>query len=192
MEQPNQSKIMSQVKSVCVYCGSRFGNKDSYKQAASELGAILGQHKINVIYGGGAVGLMGTVAQAALDAGTHVYGIIPDHLYQREVGMKGLTELMVVDTMHTRKAEMVRRSDAFIILPGGIGTLDELMEILTWHQLGLHDKPVIIIDIDGYWQPIRALFDHVINAGFLGDNAHDYYQLVNDVPGALVALGISA
>ena len=180
---------MTLISSVCVYCGSRFGASENYSTVARELGHALAGQKIDVVYGGGAVGLMGVVARAAKEAGGRVTGIIPDHLYKREVGLEGLDELLVVDTMHIRKAEMVARSDAFIILPGGIGTLDEMMEILTWRQLELHDKQVILVDVDGYWQPIARLFDHVIAAGFLQAQAHDYYNIVPDVKGALAALG---
>jgi uncharacterized protein (TIGR00730 family) len=185
-------EMMTSIKAVCVYCGSRFGNAEAFSLAAESLGRALARQGVQLVYGGGAVGLMGIVARAAMAEGGHVTGIIPDHLYKREVGLDGLDELLVVDTMHTRKAEMVARSDAFIILPGGIGTLDEMMEILTWRQLELHDKPVILIDIDGYWQPIAKLFDHVIDAGFLQPQAHAYYTLVPDVAGALGALGLAA
>jgi uncharacterized protein (TIGR00730 family) len=183
---------MKPIRSVCVYCGSRFGAAPAYTTAAAYLGTALASQGVDLVYGGGSIGLMGTIARAALEAGGKVVGIIPDHLYQREVGLDGVTELLVVDTMHTRKAEMVARSDAFIILPGGIGTLDEMMEILTWRQLELHDKPVVLVDIEGYWQPIAKLFDHVIDSGFLQPQAHDYYHLADDVDAALSYLGLKA
>lgn len=182
---------MTKVSAICVYCGSRFGEDPAFEVTARALGAALARRGITLVYGGGAIGLMGTVANAALDQGGTVIGIIPDHLYQREVAMKGLTELRVVDTMHVRKAEMVGRSDAFIILPGGIGTLDELVEILTWRQLGLHEKPVVLIDVGGYWRPFGRFLDHMIEAGFLNADAHGYYTLVDDVDQALASLGLT-
>lgn len=185
---------MKTVKAVCVYCGSRCGSDPRFKEAAAQLGTALAEFGVELVYGGGAIGLMGTLAAAARKSGGRVTGIIPDHLYQRELGTIAPedfhTELHIVESMHARKAMMVSRSDAFIVLPGGIGTLDELMEILTWRQLGLHDKPVVIIDAAQYWRPFAKFLDHVIGAGFLDEGAHEFYRLVPDIPSALRELGI--
>jgi uncharacterized protein (TIGR00730 family) len=157
---------MSQIRSVCVYCGSSNRVDDRFKDAAHELGRLLGQRGLQVVYGGGRVGLMGIVADAALASGGAVVGIIPEHIQKLEVDHTGLTELHVVDSMHTRKRMMVERSDAFIVLPGGLGTLDEMFEVVTWRQLRLHDKPIVIVDEGGYWAPLRALLDHMKESGF--------------------------
>lgn len=159
--------IMSHIKSACVYCGSSDHVSEKFKEAARETGRLLGEAGMDVVYGGGRVGLMGVVADAALATGARVIGIIPDHIKKFEVDHLGLTELHVVDSMHTRKRMMVERSDAFVILPGGIGTLDELFEIITWRQLRLHDKAVVIVNIDGFWNPLLALMDHMTETGFM-------------------------
>ncbi|WP_119677955.1 LOG family protein [Indioceanicola profundi] len=158
---------MSQIRSVCVYCGSSGNVADTYKQAAHELGTQIGQAGLRLVYGGGRVGLMGITADATLAAGGEVVGIIPEHIQALEVDHTGLTELHVVDSMHIRKAMMVERSDAFVILPGGIGTLDEAFEIITWRQLQLHDKPIIIANVDGFWQPLIDLLNHMQATGFM-------------------------
>lgn len=154
------------ISSVCVYCGSSKGVLDSYAQTAKEIAKALAQRNIRIVYGGGHVGLMGIVADAALQAGTEVIGIIPEHIRAKEVQHTGLTELHVVPDMHTRKRMMVERSDAFIILPGGLGTLDEAFEILTWKKLNLHDKPIILFNYEGYWDPFLELIDRTIEQGF--------------------------
>lgn len=159
--------IMSHIKSACVYCGSSDHVSEKFKEAAHETGRLLGEAGMDIVYGGGRVGLMGIVADAALAAGARVIGIIPDHIKKFEVDHVGLTELHVVDSMHTRKRMMVERSDAFVILPGGIGTLDELFEIITWRQLRLHDKAVVIVNIDGFWNPLLTLMDHMTSTGFM-------------------------
>lgn len=158
---------MSSIKSVCVYCGSSDFVADSYKEAARRTGALLAANGYDIVYGGGRVGLMGIVADAGLKGGAKVVGIIPDHIKRYEVDHTGLTELIVVESMHIRKQMMVERSDAFIILPGGIGTLDEMFEIITWRQLRLHGKPVVIINTDGFWNPLVALMEHMTETGFM-------------------------
>lgn len=155
------------IKAACVYCGSANQVDDLYKRAAERTGELLAHAGVDVVYGGGRVGLMGLVADSALAAGGRVVGIIPEHIQRLEVDHRGLSELHVVDSMHTRKQLMVARSDAFIILPGGIGTLDELFEIITWRQLKLHDKPVIVVNVDGFWAPLLALMAHLEGTGFL-------------------------
>ncbi|MBX5442347.1 MAG: TIGR00730 family Rossman fold protein [Solirubrobacteraceae bacterium] len=158
---------MPEVNSVCVYAGSSAGRLPAYAQAAAELGALLARRGIHVVYGGGDVGLMGVLADAALAAGGRVTGIIPRTLLRREVGHGSLTELVVVETMHERKHEMARRADAFVALPGGIGTVEELVEALTWTQLGVHRKPCALLNAGGYWTPLIGFLDHAVDEGFL-------------------------
>jgi uncharacterized protein (TIGR00730 family) len=152
--------------SVCVYCGSSNSVAQKYKTTAQTIGIELATRGSRVIYGGGHVGLMGIVADSALKAGGKVIGIIPEHIRALEVQHNGLTELHVVPDMHTRKRMMVERADAFLILPGGLGTLDETFEILTWKKLGLHRKPVIVFNQDGYWDEMISLIDKTITDGF--------------------------
>jgi uncharacterized protein (TIGR00730 family) len=154
---------------LAVYCGSRFGDAPAFEQAARELGRLLGARGAQLVYGGGRVGLMGALADAALGAGAHVVGVIPQALMAREVGHTGLTELHVVQTMHERKQLMAERADAFLALPGGIGTLEELYEVWSWQQLGYHDKPVALLNVDGFYDTLLA-FTHVSHArGFVSD-----------------------
>jgi uncharacterized protein (TIGR00730 family) len=154
------------ISRVCVYCGSAGAVGERYRDAARELGTALAGAGLEVVFGGGRIGLMGLLADAALDAGGKVVGIIPGALRAAELAHPGLTELVITGSMHERKRVMAERSDAFAVLPGGIGTLDEMFEIVTWRQLGLHDKPVFLVNIDEYWQPLRALLDHLVAHGF--------------------------
>ena len=158
---------MPGVRSVCVYCGSAAGARPEYRAAAQELGHAFAAEGIRLVYGGAHVGLMGAVADAALAAGGHVTGFIPQHLVDREVAHRGLSELYVVRDMHERKHSMAEQADAFLALPGGYGTLDELCEVLGWAQLGLHRKPIILLDVAGYWQPFLSMLDHAVQEGFL-------------------------
>jgi uncharacterized protein (TIGR00730 family) len=176
------------ISRVCVYCGSAGAVDERYRDAARELGSALAGAEIEVIFGGGRIGLMGLLADAALDAGGRVVGIIPGALRDAELAHPGLTELVITASMHDRKRVMAERSDAFAILPGGIGTLDEMFEIVTWRQLGLHDKPVFLVDIDGYWQPLRALLDHVVAQGFAAALVPRLLQVVSGVPELMNAL----
>jgi uncharacterized protein (TIGR00730 family) len=155
------------ISRVCVYCGSAGAVDERYREAARELGEALAKAEIEVVYGGGRIGLMGIVADAALAAGGRVIGIIPGPLRDAELAHHGVTELVITGSMHERKRQMAERSDAFAVLPGGIGTLDEMFEIVTWRQLGLHDKPIFIVDVAGYWQPLRRLLDHLAAHGFV-------------------------
>jgi uncharacterized protein (TIGR00730 family) len=180
---------MQPIRRVCVYCGSSGAVAPQFRQAASELGKALADAGIAVVDGGGRVGLMGLLADAALAAGGIVTGIIPVHLTAGEVAHSGLTELVVVDSMQARKREMAARADAFAILPGGIGTLDETFEILSWKQLGLHDKPILIVDIAGYWVPLLALLDHVVAHGFARPPILALARVVASVGELMVALG---
>jgi uncharacterized protein (TIGR00730 family) len=155
------------IGSVCVFCGSSAGNDPRFAQAASEFGALLAREGITLVYGGGHVGLMGVLADAVLANGGKVIGVIPRALWDREVGHRNLTELHVVETMHDRKAMMASLADAFVALPGGLGTLEEIFEVWTWAQLGIHDKPVGFLDVDGFYAPLLAFLDHGVDAGFV-------------------------
>lgn len=176
------------IRSVCVYCGSSGAVAADYRQAASELGARLAEAGIEVVFGGGRVGLMGLLADAALARGGRVTGIIPARLRNAELAHQGVSELVVVETMHARKALMAERADAFAILPGGVGTLDEAFDILSWKQLGLHDKPIYLVDVEGYWAPLRRLLDHIVESGFAGSNTHRLLRIVPSVAVLMAAL----
>lgn len=174
------------MKMICVYCGSRDGGDPAFAAAAEAVGAGVAGRGMGLVYGAGDVGLMGRVATAALSAGGPVVGVIPDHLKAREVDKSDLTELIVVDDMHQRKMLMFNRSDAFVALPGGPGTLDELIELLTWRQLGLHDRPAHLLNLKGYWDPLLALIDSTIANGFAEAGFRDFLT-VHDTPEALIA-----
>lgn len=176
------------MRSLCVFCGSSPGLSESYAAAARDLGRALAGRGVRVVYGGASVGLMGAVADAALAAGGEVVGVIPRHLADREVAHHGLTELHVVASMHERKALMAELSDGFVALPGGMGTLEELAEILTWAQLGLHVKPVGVLDVDGFWQPLVAWLDHAEGQGFLRPEHRALLTARADVEALLDAL----
>lgn len=169
------------IERVCVFCGSR-GNVDpSYRAAAVEVGSFLADQNLTLIYGGGRFGLMGLTAEAALQGGGHVVGVIPGHLDEHEGAFQEATELHIVDTMHTRKMEMSDRADAFVILPGGFGTMDEFFEILTWRQIGLHQKPIFVLNTQGYWDPLKDLFDHIIGEKFADDKHRNYVSFCSSV-----------
>lgn len=155
------------LRSVCVFCGSSKGARPEYADAAQQMGTALAERGLTLIYGGGNIGLMGTVADAALDAGGRVVGVIPQHLDDWEVGHRGLTELEIVGSMHERKARMADLADAFVALPGGLGTFEELFEILTWAQLGLHQKPFGLLNTAGYYAALLALLDTAVQERFL-------------------------
>lgn len=176
---------MSAQPSICVFCGSRTGVDPRYEEAARSLGATLGKQGIGLIYGGGRVGLMGAVADATLNAGGKVIGVIPEPLALREIAHEGLTELHVVSGMHERKAMMADLADAFVTLPGGIGTFEEFFEILTWGVLGLHRKPIGLLDVAGYFGPLRTLLDQAVRAGFVRRGELDHL-IPNDDPRALL------
>jgi uncharacterized protein (TIGR00730 family) len=152
---------------LCVFCGSNSGHDPAYGELAAQLGRALAQRRIGLVYGGGRVGLMGVLADAALAAGGEVIGVIPKALLDREVGHRGLTQLRVVDSMHARKALMVELAEGFVALPGGIGTLEELFEVWTWAQLGMHRKPCGLLDVGGFFTPLVSFLDHVVATGFL-------------------------
>jgi uncharacterized protein (TIGR00730 family) len=179
---------MAVIKRLCVYCGSSVGVDVSYRAAAARLGTLLAESGVELIYGGGRVGLMGILADAALGAGGRVIGIIPRHLHDREVAHPGVSHMVVVGSMHERKQRMFELADAFAVLPGGLGTLDETIEMITWRQLGLHDKPVIIADIAAYWAPLLGLIEHAIARGFAGAALRDFYRVVVRVEDVLPTL----
>lgn len=169
-------------KSVCVYCGSRFGNDPAYKTAADDLGRELAENEMRLVYGAGDVGIMGAVANSTQAAGGQTFGVIPVHLLEFEVGKRDLTSFIVTENMHERKKVMYMNADAIVTLPGGAGSLDELFEVLTWRQLGLHDKPVYLLNINGYWDKLIGLIDHVIDEGFADASFRNFLQVVDDVP----------
>src|SRR6202522_2194997 len=158
---------MSKIKTVCVYCGSGAGTNPRFIESARALGKTLAENGIRLVYGGGSVGIMGAVASAVLDHGGSVTGIIPEFLTNRENALKHVQEMIVTPDMHTRKQLMFEHSDAFVALPGGIGTLEELVEQLTWQQLGRHSKPVLLANIDGFWEPLLALIAHMRATQFI-------------------------
>ncbi|MGQ3301027.1 LOG family protein [Reyranella sp.] len=174
--------------SLCVFCGSRFGTDPATSETAVALGRLLAAEGITLVYGGGGVGLMGLVANAVLDSGGRAIGIIPNFLLQREAGHPDLTETVVVETMHERKLQMFERSEAFVVLPGGIGTLEEFFEVLSWRTLGLHKKPIVIIDQGGYWQPLAALLRGVVEGGFADRTHLDHVAIVSEVSEVLPAI----
>src|SRR5579862_914728 len=180
--------VASRIRRLCVYCGSALGADFRYREAAAALGTGLAAAGIELVYGGGRNGLMGAVADAVLAGGGTAIGVIPRHLQDREVAHLGLSELVIVDTMHQRKRVMAERADAFAVLPGGVGTLDEAVEILSWRQLGLHQKPIFIIDIAGYWSPLAILFEHIVTSRFAAPLVPALVSFVPDVGALFEAL----
>ena len=162
-------------KSLCVFCGSRFGRSKNFQKAAKQLGRLIAQSKARLVYGGGNLGLMGIVASSTLKNGGDVLGVIPRHLLLKEAGKMDLPNLVITDTMHDRKDRMYKESEAFIILPGGIGTLDEFFEILTWSQLDIHKKNIVLLNIDNFWDPLIKLLDHQINNGFVDPTIKNFF-----------------
>ena len=172
---------MTRLPSICVFCGARSGRNPAHAEAARALGRRLAAQGWRLVYGAGDVGLMGEVARAAQAAGAVTLGVIPAHLLGLEVGKSDVTTLVVTETMHERKKVMFMNSDAIVMLPGGAGSLDEFFEVLTWAQIGLHRKPIFLLDVAGYWQPLVALLDHVIDEGFASDTLRGLYRRVPDV-----------
>jgi uncharacterized protein (TIGR00730 family) len=177
---------------ICVYCGSRRGDDPRFVQAAVDVGQHLARGGHELVYGGGRVGLMGALADAALAAGARVTGVIPRALLDREVGHTGLTELIVVQTMHQRKLAMAERADAFVALPGGIGTLEELYEMWSWRQLGYHDKPVALLNVAGYYDPLLAFMRAGVAAGFVAERHHALLLVEDDVASLIARLDRAA
>ena len=177
-----------ELKSVCVYCGSRSGNRPAYAQDALATGEMLAKNGWRLVYGAGDIGLMGDVARAAQAAGAATFGVIPAHLFDREVAKRDLTTFIVTETMHERKKVMFMNADAVVVLPGGGGSLDEFFEALTWRQLGLHAKPIVILNTAGYWDPLVTILERIIDEGFAEASLKSYVTVVADVPALETAL----
>jgi len=175
-------------RSVCIYCGSRSGRRPDYAEGARAIGTAIAHAGFGLVYGAGDLGLMGEAASAAQAAGARVTGFIPRHLYELEVGKQDIHSLIVTETMHERKKLMLVNADAVVSLPGGPGTLDELIEVLTWRHLGLHQKPVLLLNTGDYWGPLLALFDHMIQEGFVTRQFRTYLQVVETVDAVMEAL----
>src|ERR1700722_4283395 len=175
-------------KSVAVFCASAAGTNPAYRAAAEELGRAMAERGIGLIYGGAKVGLMGAVADATLAAGGHVVGVIPHVLVDLEVAHQGVTELHVTSTMHTRKALMAERADAFLILPGGFGTFEEMFEVLAWQTLKLHTKPILLLNINGFYDPLLAFLDHCVAEGMLKPKNRELLLVANTIEAAFNTL----
>ena len=171
----------NKVKTICVYCGANPAVAQKYKDAAAIVGQSLAEAGYNIVYGGGQSGLMGIVANTALQHGAHVTGIIPGHIDEREIRHEKLSELHVVESMHERKAMMANRSDVFLILPGGMGTMDEFFEITTWRQLGLHDKSIIVYNVEKYWENLKLLLDTIANESFMKPEDKQHFYISDDL-----------
>jgi len=172
---------MTTLPSLCVFCGARMGHKLAYSAAARQLGQLIATSGWRLVYGAGDVGLMGEVARAAMAAGAQTLGVIPQHLMQAEVGKRDLTQVIVTDTMHDRKMLMFQNADAIALLPGGAGSLDEFFEVLTWAQIGLHHKPIYLLNVESYWNPLLTLIDHAIAEGFAGPSLKSHFTVLPDV-----------
>ena len=179
---------MITISVLSVYCGSRFGDHPAYRAVAEELGTLLAARGIRLVYGGGDIGLMGVLADAVLAGGGEVTGVIPEFLVEHEVEKRDVTDLIVVESMHARKTRMFDLADGCVVLPGGLGTLDEAIEIITWKQLRLHDKPVVVVNIDGFWEPFMALVEAVIAGGFAHPAVRDLFTMVDGIDQILPSL----
>jgi uncharacterized protein (TIGR00730 family) len=176
---------MPHIHSAAVFCGSRTGNDPAYRAAAQALGHGLAEAEIRLVYGGGRIGLMGVVADAVLEAGGEVLGVIPEFLMRREVAHQGVSDMEITSSMHSRKQRMFEAADAFVTLPGGLGTLDETIEIITWRQLRLHDKPILLCDVAGSAAPLAAVLEAAIANGFAASDSRDLYEVLDGVPAVL-------
>jgi uncharacterized protein (TIGR00730 family) len=174
---------MTQQKSICVFCGSRKGALPAYTEAARDMGQMLARRGWRLVYGAGDVGLMGEVARAAQSAGGATFGVIPVHLLGMEVGKRDLSTFVITEDMHERKKVMFMNCDAVVVLPGGAGSLDEFFEVLTWAQIGLHGKPVWLLDVAGYWQPLIGLIDHIVEQGFADASIRGLFGIAATVEG---------
>jgi hypothetical protein len=168
-------------RSICVFCGSRSGGRPAFRTEATALGRMLAEEGWRLVYGAGDIGLMGAVARSAQAAGGETFGVIPAHLMQAEAGKIDLTRFVVTENMHERKKVMFMNSNAIVVLPGGAGSLDEFFEVLTWRQLGLHQKPIFLLNTDGYWAPLIQIIDHVIAEGFADASLRQFVTVVADV-----------
>ncbi|HBK04302.1 MAG TPA: TIGR00730 family Rossman fold protein [Acetobacteraceae bacterium] len=179
---------MTSIRSLAVFCGSRVGINPVYAAAGRTLGQGMGRAGIRLVYGGGRIGIMGVVANAVLEAGGQVLGVIPEFLTKMEVAHEMATEMVVTDTMHTRKLRLYEESDAFLIMPGGLGTFDEAFEIITWRQLRLHDKPILLCNVAGWAEPLVAMIDHAIRQGFADPSCRGLFEVIDSVEAALERL----
>jgi uncharacterized protein (TIGR00730 family) len=179
---------MTAIRSLAVFCGSRVGVNPAYASAGRALGKGLGQAGIRLVFGGGRIGIMGVVADAVLEAGGQVLGVIPEFLTQWEVAHENVTEMVITDSMHTRKRRLYEESDAFLIMPGGLGTFDETFEIITWRQLRLHDKPIILCNVAGSIAPLVATIDYAIEQGFADPASRKLFEVIEGVPAVLERL----
>ena len=183
---------MTTLRTVCLYCGSGPGTEPVFLKSAESLGREMARNGIGLVYGGGNVGLMGTIARAVLDHGGHVTGIIPEFLKSRERMLDDVQETLIVPDMHTRKRLMFERADAFVALPGGIGTLEELVEQMTWAQLGQHAKPILMLSVNGFWRPLLQLFAHMRQFGFIRPGLELNYLVAEEVEDVLPMLAKAA
>ncbi|MCP5365412.1 MAG: TIGR00730 family Rossman fold protein [Hyphomicrobiales bacterium] len=178
---------MTGIRSLCVLCGSREGTDPIYRQAAVHLGEIMARNQTRLIYGGGAIGLMGVIADAVLAQGGQVTGVIPDFLVRSEVSHPAVVDLRITGSMHDRKRQMFEMADAFCVLPGGLGTLDETFEIITWKQINLHSAPIIVLDLGGYWQPLIAIVESIIAGGFADPSVSRLFTVVSHPEDVIIA-----
>ncbi len=179
---------MSEIASIAVFCGSKEGVNQAFAEGARVFGTLLAERNIRLVYGGGRIGLMGVIADAVLSKGGRVTGVIPDFLMRYEIGHPGVADMEIVGGMHARKARMAELADAFVMLPGGIGTLDEAIEIITWKQLRLHDKPIIVVNQEGYWKRLDDLMTHCVEGGFAHEKVRELYTVVPDIGAILPAI----
>lgn len=176
------------LKRVCVYCGANLGNDPAFAKTAKDLGHLLAEKNIELVYGGGKVGLMGVLADAVLENGGHVIGIIPQKLVDKEQAHKGLQDLRIVNDMHERKATMATLADAFIALPGGFGTMEELFEVLTWSQIGYHQKPIVLLDVNDYYKHLKSFVDHAKTTGLIQPQFADLFRITPSAEEALAEI----
>ena len=188
MQCPERTENMSKIRKICVYCGSSPGTDPAFVDAAKAFGAIMAKNGIGLVYGGGAIGIMGAIAYSVLDHGGEVTGIIPEFLMTRERALRGTHELIVTQNMHERKWKMFEMADAFVTLPGGIGTLEEIVEQMTWAQLGRHKKPILLANINGFWDPLCALLDHMRALEFIRGEFNFNLLVANEVDAILPTL----
>jgi hypothetical protein len=185
---PQEPHSSTNSLSLCVFCGAKMGTNPAHQKAAAATGQAIAEAGWRLVYGAGDVGLMGEVARAAKTAGAATFGVIPTHLLAKEVGKRDLTTFVITETMHERKKVMFMNADAIALLPGGAGSLDEFFEVLTWAQIGLHRRPIWVIDVDGYWQPLLALMDHIIAQGFADASLRNLFSVLDGVDALKAAM----
>ncbi|MBC26319.1 MAG: TIGR00730 family Rossman fold protein [Rhodospirillaceae bacterium] len=181
---------MIAVANICIFCGSSNAVAQDYLDYASKLGRLCADARVNIIYGGGCIGLMGALADGAMDAGGTVIGVIPDFLNRKNIAHSGISEMVITSDIHQRKAKMAEFADAFVILPGSVGTLEEMFEVIAWKQLKCFDKPIILANVNGYWTPALALLDHMVRESFLSQQHLDLLHVVDHIDAVLPALGV--